>query len=525
MPADSPQLIDRILSHSDGDIDRAEAVLSLLEDERKQQCFVRYWEPAGDQIKFWDQRIYENKIWVATGTNRSGKTELGAWLCTVWLLGKDYFRGEPNWKWVEPLPVPDGPTSVRGVALKSDLLKDPMWEKLTGVTNHPPLFPVDGCIEKQLDREFYAKFTRGSKFSGLSADTGVDPKSHGGAACDLVWIDEECGHPYYYENFQRTVDKQGHLLITATPLDDPSISVRPWLFDLVQDAKEGRTEIGQTTGVINLSMFNNPHVSETERRLQVAMWTGHPEEGPRLRGEFARRAGLFYPNWQAKPPLWIPAYNLPAETFRVCIIDPASTGPVGVCWIGYSRTGKQTVYRTYKDKGKTASQHIEAILAHNHGDAINMWLMDPWRGRQRQEGDNKTILQVWRDAGLPRLQLADVDYDVCIEQSREYINAAFDTTHPHPAVEVFEICAEFKEEIERYVIDTTRQGPSRGEAKDRPRKGNDDVLNAWQFACGMNLRARPGYQAPAVAPGSHSYFGTPTDKPVVAPRPWVEEPW
>lgn len=528
--ASTEDLVARLLAQAGGDPLTALATLDVRATAHRKRMFAQYWEPVGDQLEFWNQKIYEKKVWVATGTNRSGKTELGAFLCTVWLLGKKFFVNAPNWKWVEPLPVPDGPTAVRGVALKEALLKNPMWEKLTGQSNHPPLFPETEIV-KRVDYSFHVEFKNGAIFEGFSASPTVDPKSHGGAALDLVWIDEECGYPYYDESFQRTVDKEGHVLVTATPLDDPSVSIRPWLYDLVHDAIAGETELGRETGVINLSMFNNPHISEKERRLQKAKWTGHPEELPRLWGKFGRRSGLYYPMWKAEPPLWVPATDISDDAYRVVVIDPASNGPTGALWMAFDRRGKMSVYREYKEKGLTASQHVENILIENRGDPINMWLMDPFMGRQtvHSTGDEQqTVLKIWQKSGLPRLRLAEIDYEYCLQESREYIKAAFDPTDPHPGMEVFDHLDKFRDEIERCVIDSYQVGANKGTIKERPRKGNDDLINCWQYACGMRLRARPDRMAAVqAAPGSTSYFDAPSALAgmVHGPRPWDTEPW
>jgi len=129
--------IDRLIG-PETDPDIQEAKLLLLEEKRRRDRYICYWEPTPDQRQFWDQRIYEKKHWLILGGERSGKTELGAFLATVWLLGRDYFRDEPAWKWVKDLPVPSGPTVVRAIGLTADMSRDVVWEKLTGVTAHSP---------------------------------------------------------------------------------------------------------------------------------------------------------------------------------------------------------------------------------------------------------------------------------------------------------------------------------------------------------------------------------------------------
>jgi len=496
---------DQLLSVAAGDPQRAAALLDLVEQQRRNANWVRYWQPAGDQLQFWQQLHPDQKVWVVLGGNRSGKTELGAFLTTAWLLGKDFFRGELAWPWVEPLPIPQPPTAVRGVALNTDMLRDPLWEKLTGYSDHPPMFPAAQIASKS-DHFFQVRFKNGSKFSGKSADPTVDPKTHGGVSLDFAWIDEECSKEFFDENWQRTVSRGGKLLITATPLSDIGTAQHPWLFDLVQDWRNGDKSIG----VVFLSLFNNPYVPESEKESQRLKWRGHPEERARLYGDFVQRAGLVYPEWRPEPPLWIPPYDIPETAYRAVMIDPASSGPVAALWAAFDSKGKMTVYRAYKERNLTPSEHVANILALNGGDPIDLWLLDPYMGRERLpwsdiHGDKRTVLEVFRDAGLPRLRIAEVSAAVALEESREYLRAAFDPTSRHPACEFFNTLHQFRAEIERYVYDTTQRGPQRGEVRDRPRKGNDDLINAWQYLCGMRLRSRRPGTAKPIPPEFRSY--------------------
>lgn len=472
---------EQLIQLAGGDAEKAALYAEVLIRQRKEKQFIRYWEPCGDQLLFWEKLKPSHRIWLICGGNGSGKTDLSCFLQTAWLLGKDYFRGEANWKWIEPLPIPDRPVSVRAVGLTKDLLKDPIFEKLTGATDHPAFFPDDGSVVHRNNQDYTVRFKTGSKWQGKSAD--VDPKTHGGPTIDLDCLDEEVAYGIFLENYQR-IRKGGFLLCTATPLDDVGTTSHPWIYDLIQQAEAGDEEVL----AVFMSSLNNPHLDEDYKRQQIARWKGHPEEQARLYGRPVRRSGLYYPDWRSAPPLWVPATEFQQDAYRVVSVDPAATGPAAAVWMNFNVRGDMTIYRTYKDKGKTAAEHVSAILAENRGEPIDRWICDPWRGRQKREGDLKTVLQVWREAGLPRLQLADVDYDVCLEESRMYIRAAFDTSDPHPRVTVFDHCTEFKQEIENYILDSVLQGPNKGTPRDKPRKGNDDVMNAFQFACGLRIR-------------------------------------
>lgn len=506
-------LIDRVVGGA-RDPDEIEARLMLAEQARRDKRFVGYWEPQGDQIKFWEQLRPEQKVWLVLGGNRAGKSDLGCFLITAWLLGKKYFKNEVNWKWIEPLPIPEGPVNVRSVGLNFDLLKDPLWEKLTRSTDHPPFFP-EGSIESRSDHQITARFKDGSKYTGKSAD--VDSRTHGGPSCHLVHLDEECSKAIYDESYQRTVSTGGKLLVTATPLLDIGTSSQPWLYDMVQQWKDGDPEIG----VVFLSALNNPFTPEDEKRKLLTKWKGHEEERTRLYGEFLRRSGLYYKRWKSEPPLWVPAHDIPTDYMRVVMIDPAVTGYVGALWAAISPAGKMILYRSYKEKGLTPSQHVERILIENRGDPIRIWACDPFMGKQRVpdaqlKEEYKTVLQVWREAGLPRLIYPDLDYEKTLASSHEYLEAAYDPTNPHPSLEVFDHLSDWEWEISRYVIDSVAQGPNRGDVRDRPRKGRDGsstLMECYQYLCGMHLRARAFDRPPK------------PNRPITRTKPWGEEAW
>ncbi len=488
--------VKQILDLADGDPEQALALVDMLENQQHQDKYVCYLEPHKGQQPFFEQLRPEQDIWLICGGTSAGKTEQGSGIMSGFALGKDYFKGYPAYAWISKLPIPEPPNNLRAVGLNSDMLRDPIWEKLMGTAEHGPFFPPAEIIAKN-NHLFTVQFRNGSKFQGKSAD--VDSKTHGGATLDLVWIDEECHHDIFKENRLRT-RKGGKLLITATPLDDVGTTSHPWIYDLIEAWKAG----DPTIGVVYMRMEDNPHLSPDYVRREKERLRGAPDEQARLYGIPTRRSGLYYPMWKAEAPLWVPAHDLTGG-FRAVVVDPAATGPVGALWMDFDSQGNMTIYREYKEKNLTASQHCQNILVENRGDPIDLWLMDPWMGRQRQTEDHRTVLQVWRDNGLPRLRLADADYEMALQESREYVGAAWDHTSPHPRVTVFDHLEKFKAEIERYIVDSVTQGAKKGETRDKPRKGNDHLLNCYQYCCGMRLRARGGGVVKLVDSAFRSY--------------------
>src|SRR5207245_1294090 len=108
------------------------AYIEGLEKKRRDEKFICYWQPFDYEAKAFDAFDKTTKILVIAGGNRSGKTELGATITTAWAEGKEYFRGEPAWKWVEKLPIPEKPVrNIWIVGLDYKVLQNVIWrEKL-----------------------------------------------------------------------------------------------------------------------------------------------------------------------------------------------------------------------------------------------------------------------------------------------------------------------------------------------------------------------------------------------------------
>jgi len=156
------KLADQILAASHGDPDEAEARLLVLNERRRQARYACYYEPAGDQRQLWERLTPEHHIILLLGGNGSGKSLTGEWFTATFLLGKEFFKDEPCWKWVEALPIPTAPANVRIVALNTDMLRDPIWDGLFGSATHPPMIPVDMVVQKS-DQHFTASLKNGSR--------------------------------------------------------------------------------------------------------------------------------------------------------------------------------------------------------------------------------------------------------------------------------------------------------------------------------------------------------------------------
>ena len=465
--------------------EEAFAVVEAMQKKRKELHFAKYWEPYEAQKPILKLFTKDIKIFGILGGNRSGKTEMGAFIATAWALGKDYFKDEPAWDFVKDLPIPDPPNNIWVVGLDFATLRDVIWfEKLRVGRNHPPLLPKDeNAYKKIVDSSFQVFLENGSIITGKSADSGREKFQ--GASVDLVWIDEEPEVEIYDECYQRTSDCAGKILVTLTPLTDTASGVRePWVFNLFDKARTGKTDMKFT----QLSVLDNPYVPQVEKDKLIEKWAGHFEEKARLYGGFIQRSGLVYDMWNRDKHLITP-YRVSKGSFKIVSIDPAATGTTAVVWASIDTEGNITLYREYYERDMVISEHAKSILLRCEGEPIDVWLIDPKWGTQRNAETHKTNLQLYRDAGIPA-RLAPVDSDYGIQASKEYMYASTFPNSRHPKLKVFNSMHNFIHEVEHYVWDSFTKGPLRGLSKDKPSKRNDHLMNAYQYLAALRPRGR-----------------------------------
>lgn len=459
----------------------------LLKQAKKHrdQHFVCYWTPTAAQKPLIKQFTPEIKIFGLLGGNRSGKTELGAFIAMVWLLGKSYFEGTEVWELVKDLPVPEPPNNIWVIGLDFPTLRDVIWgEKFINGRQHPGLLPKDDLIIKKVNQSDYQIFAQnGSLITGKSADSGREKFQS--ASVDLIWIDEEPEVEIFDECYQRTIDCAGKILLTLTPLTDTASGVRtPWVFDLYEASQKGGTD----SKFVQLSVLDNPHVPDEEKEKLLQKWAGHVEEKARLYGSFVQRSGLVYNMWNPKFHMVKP-FVIPKEWRRVVSIDPAATGTTAGVWGAFDEKGNLFLYREYYDRDKVVSEHAKGLLMRNAGEVVDIWLIDPKWGSQRNAADHKQNMLLYRESGIP-VRLAEVDESFGLNVSLEYFNSTMTAGSRHPRIFVFEDLHNFRFEIEHYVWDSFSKGDQKGLSKDKPRKRNDHLLNAMQYMCAGRFKGR-----------------------------------
>lgn len=482
--------------------DDEDALLALtaIEEKRKTSHFAKYWAcDEGQEYQIFFDTIEQDfsrftkdvKLFALLGGNRSSKTERGAFLAVAWLMGKEYFRDEPSWRYVKDLPIPDHGVNIWAVGLDFSVIRDVIWgEKLRRGHRHPGMLPQTPSpyITRVSDSEFQVTVDVGGRKSSLtckSADSGREKMQS--ASVDLVWIDEECDVEVYDELYQRTVDCGGKILLTLTPLSDVgSGAKRPWVFDLHKEFKQGKKDVV----FLQLSALDNPFIPDDEKIKLKEKWAGHPEERARLYGDFIQRSGLVYPMWN-RDKHFVKRQNLPTDWRRILSIDPAATGVTAAVWACVNPRGDIYVYRLYYERDLIVADHCRNIIARNGSDKIDQYYIDPFWGAARNAETHKQGYQLFRENGLP-VRMAPRAEDYGRDTLAQYLSASLEPTSRNPKLYIFNDLEILAGEIEGYVWDSYSKGTMKGQSKDKPMKRNDHAINALQYLVSTRPRAKAG---------------------------------
>jgi phage terminase large subunit-like protein len=228
---------------------------------------------------------YRERLFMAA--NRVGKTECGAAELAYHLTGKY----PPDW----PGKRFDKPVRAWAAGVTSETTRDVVQTKLIG----PPfnesewgtgmipkaciasIAPARG-IPAAIDTVAVRHASGGtSSLQFKSFERGREKWQ--GAACEVIWFDEECPADIYSEGLTRTNETGGIVFITFTPLDGVTEVVRRFLHEKNDDRH-----------VTQATIDDAPHFSEEDKKRIAASYLPHEAEA-RIKGVPVLGSGRIFP--------------------------------------------------------------------------------------------------------------------------------------------------------------------------------------------------------------------------------------
>ena len=285
--------------------------------------------------------------------NRFGKTECGAAEMAYHLTGL-YPEDWPGKRF-------DKPVRAWAAGVTSETTRDVVQTKLIG----PPFNEADwgtGMIPKAclagiapargipsaIDTVAVKHVSGGtSSLQFKSFERGREKWQ--GAACEVIWFDEECPADIYSEGLTRTNETGGIVFITFTPLDGVTEVVRRFLHEKNEDRH-----------VTQATIDDAPHFSAEDRKRIVASYLPHEAEA-RVKGIPVLGSGRIFPIPEESISIE-PLVSIPKHWPRIGGLDFGFEHPAAAVELAWDRD-TDTVYvtRAWREKHTTPVLHAAAL--------------------------------------------------------------------------------------------------------------------------------------------------------------------
>lgn len=210
-----------------------------------------------------------------------------------------------------------------------------------------------------------------------------------GAARDVIWLDEEPPQEIYSEARTRTLDTNGLVMQTFTPLMGQTWIVSHFVGDQ------------NLPGVWykNVTWDDAPHLTEEAKAAVSASYSEH-ERDTRSRGVPLMGSGAVFPVFDED--ITVPSFEIPDHYYQIMGCDFGIDHPHAAAWLAIDRDA-DTIYLIdcYKKAGETPVYHAAEMKKHGS------WVPVAWPhdGMQRDKGSDRArpLWRAFREQGVTML--------------------------------------------------------------------------------------------------------------------------
>ena len=441
----------------------------LVEEMRRRQKEdkLKYYRPHAKQKEF--HRCDKKNRW-ALGGNRTGKTEVGA-VEAVW-----FARGTHPFKRIDH--------AVNGwiVSLTNEVQRDvaqkkvlsylnPAWIKGVKMREGRADDPSSGIIDFILVESVKGGV---STIGFKSCDQGREKFQ--GTSQDFVWFDEEPPYEIYMECLMRTLDCNGYIWGTMTPLMGLT-----WVYNTIYLNEGNNPQVWYTV----MTWADNPYLPK-HVVAQMEAGLSADELEARRDGRFVALTGLVYKEFREEIHV-IDPFDVPYEWQDTISIDPGLDAPLSAHWYAVDHDGNVFVVAEHYEKGMSISGHMREI------DRISReldWKRDAHRNLtalmdaaadQHTLQSEKSVAEIFREHGLNVNTKVNKSKWVGIQRVKSYLEL-----QPHydekrwpkgkPKLFIFKTCPAMIREIKQY---RWKENPTGG--KEEPEKKNDHAMDELRY--------------------------------------------
>jgi phage terminase large subunit-like protein len=357
------------------------AIRKKLQQVAKEQHALRLFKPnPGPQEEFMKT---PKRLAMLFGGNRTGKSTVGAIKVLRAAMGispTGKYRNKPRSSWVI------SPT----FEVQRDSAQEKILQYIPSESGGLKVHQVwRDRARGYMDRIEFSIFERGygtqkSSITFKSADQGR--KAFQGASVPMAWFDEEAPMDVFMEVMLRTLDNQGTILGTMTPLEGE-------LYDALTNP-EGEFASDPELVVWHMDWNDNPYLSEEEKQRMLQL-IPEEEREMRVHGRYVPREGRVVREYVES--IHVVDDREPGEgDVKVGGFDFGLRTPSAYIEVFVDKnTGDAYAYREHYKAEATTAQHAQAINAMRKTQRIkadpSLWNRQP---------DGKSVAESMRSHGV-----------------------------------------------------------------------------------------------------------------------------
>ena len=459
-------------------MDIAELLSSI--NIRSETCFeweyhksFMFYEPHAKQLLFHNAGL-EAQERLITGGNRSGKTWAAELEFSFHVTGV-YPSWWEGYRFKEPITawIVGKTTAVVTETVQRDLFGD--RDQLRMPILHPSYIAdkPKRAGSSEMYRTVYVNHISGGKSKVTFKTFEEGREGFQGSKINLILIDEEPPFNIYQECKMRTMgiakDFYGMLMVSSTPLKGYTDFFNYFMDD--RHPEEAKDSIWHA----HITWDDATHLPEPEKKRLLAGMSPHEIEA-RTKGVPWPGSGLVYPVPESL--LLCDYFDLPGHWPRVYGLDFGWTNPTAALFAAHDRDNDVVyLYAEYAVAERTPQHHAHELQKFG----VN-WIpgvYDP-AGRNSQQADGKTLVGLYREAGLKRLSPANNSKEEGILKVLQRMQAG--------QLKIFNTLVKTRSELRKYARDENGL----------PYKKDDHLMDCLRYIImsGLGIGVPANYQDP-----------------------------
>lgn len=316
-------------------------LLSISDGLEQQVTSIYSYKPHQKQLTFHCSTL-EEKLFI--GGNRSGKT-VGNIIECIWRLTKTHpYRPELN--------QIEGP--IRG-RICTVSLKEGIWKIILPLLKQwmPRRFLIGRSWEKSYSKEERTLYLADGSFLEIMSYE-QDLEKFAGTSRHFCSFDEEPPKSIWAECLLRLVDTDGDWWISMTPVEGLT-----WTWEVLYEPWSRHSKPGLL--VVEVSMHDNPHLSEKGKEKILANITDPEERAAREYGKYVFIKGLVYKDFD--PGIHNRGFFIPQRGMQIWTsLDTGWRHPAAWLWHAVEPGGHITTFHEMIESEKTIEQFSREVL-------------------------------------------------------------------------------------------------------------------------------------------------------------------